>query len=159
MSQRVPKGSQKDTKTNQKGAKRQPKGSKRVTEMHKQIDLWNKSRKRCQKGSIPHLEMGAFLGLTSIKNAVKNQWMSKIASDGTNMWPNGRPNDAKVNPNATKGRCSEKVAKKSTEKAHTPTFFQSHFRHMFDQKCVQKVMQTFISKNIDFYEKMLPKLC
>ena len=67
-----------------------------MTEMHKQIDLWNKSRKRCQKGSIPHLEMGAFLGLTSIKNAFKNQWMSKIAPDGTKMWPNDRPNDAKV---------------------------------------------------------------
>ena len=114
--------------------------------MHKQIDLWNKSRKRCQKGSIPHLEMGAFLGLTSIKNAFKNQWMSKIAPDGTKMWPNDRPNDAKVDQNATKDRCSEKVAKKSTEKAHSPTFFESHFGHIFDQKCVQKIMQNFISK-------------
>ena len=122
--------------------------------MHKQIDLWNKSRKRCQKGSIPHLEMGAFLGLTSIKNAFKNQWMSKIAPDGTKMWPNDRPNDAKVDQNATKDRCSEKVAKKSTEKAHSPTFFESHFGHIFDQKCVQKFMQNFISKKIDLYEKM-----
>ena len=31
-----------------------------MTEMHKQIDLWNKSRKRCQKGSVPHLEWEPF---------------------------------------------------------------------------------------------------
>ena len=131
--------------------------------MHKQIDLWNKSRKRCQKGSIPHLEMGAFLGLTSIKHAFKNQWMSKIAPDGTKMWPNDRPNDAKVDQNATKDRCSEKVAKKSTEKAHSPTFFENHFWTHFRSKMRSKnYAKLYIEKILTLGEnasKIMLKRC